>query len=59
MKNLRWQRVLLTAGLITLTIFVVATAYREWQAKTQGWCVRFAPDGSQKVLYGGDCWKKP
>ncbi|WP_335030027.1 hypothetical protein [Nostoc sp.] len=54
---MRWKRVLLTTGLGTLAIFIAATAYHEWRARTQGWCIRFAPDGSQKVLYGDDCWK--
>ncbi|MHC5756134.1 MAG: hypothetical protein ACYTXF_37060 [Nostoc sp.] len=57
MKNIRWKRVLLTTGLATLAILIVVTAYREWQVKTQGWCVRFSANGSRKVLYGDDCWK--
>ena len=54
---MRWKRVLLATGLGTLVIFIAVTAYREYQVRTQGWCVRFSPDGSRKVLYGNDCWK--
>lgn len=36
MKNIRWQRVLLTTGLITVVILIAVTAYHEWQAQTQG-----------------------
>ncbi|MDZ8138849.1 MAG: hypothetical protein RM049_26695 [Nostoc sp. DedQUE04] len=54
---MRWKRVLLATGLGTLAIFIAVTAYREYQIRTQGWCVRFFPDGSKKVLYGDDCWK--
>jgi hypothetical protein len=57
MKNIRWKRVLLTTGLGALAIFVAVAVYREWQAEMQGWCVRFAADGKQKVLYGDDCRK--
>ncbi|MEH2393867.1 MAG: hypothetical protein V7K21_20110 [Nostoc sp.] len=56
MKNFRWKRILLATGLGTLVIFIVVTAYREWQV-TQGWCVRFAPDGRQTAVYGDDCRK--
>ncbi len=57
MKNMRWKRILLATGLGTLVIFTAVTAYREYQVRTQGWCVRFYPDGSRKALYGNDCWK--
>ncbi|MEH2347264.1 MAG: hypothetical protein V7K55_04545 [Nostoc sp.] len=56
-KQIRWRRVLLVTALGTVITFAMATAFRYWQVKTQGWCVRFAPNGTQKVLYGNDCWK--
>ncbi|MBN3875185.1 hypothetical protein [Nostoc sp. JL23] len=56
-KNFRWKRILIATGLGTVVIFAIVTAYREYQVRTQGWCVRLYPDGSRKVLYGDDCWK--
>ncbi|MBD2513169.1 hypothetical protein H6G91_39455 [Nostoc muscorum FACHB-395] len=56
-NQIRWRRVLLVTALGTVIIFVIATAFRYWQVKTQGWCIRFAPNGTQKVLYGNDCLK--
>ncbi|HEY9801530.1 MAG TPA: hypothetical protein V6D25_14335 [Leptolyngbyaceae cyanobacterium] len=55
MKNIRPLRVALTVGIGVVLILAVATAYRQWQATTQGWCVRSTPDGKQQVLYGDDC----
>lgn len=57
-KNpIRWRQVLLITTLGTVTIFAMATAFRYWQVKTQGWGIRFAPNSTQKVLYGNDCLK--
>lgn len=57
MKNIRFSRVALTVGIGVVLILAAATAYRQWQATTQGWCVRSTPDGKQQVLYGDDCRK--
>ena len=55
MKNIRFSRVALTVGGGLVLILATATAYRQWQATTQAWCVRSTPDGKQQVLYGDDC----
>ncbi|MBW4617426.1 MAG: hypothetical protein KME21_30260 [Desmonostoc vinosum HA7617-LM4] len=53
----RWRRVLLAIAIGTIAAFAIATASREWQVKTQSWCIRFSSSGTQKVLYGYDCRK--
>ncbi|MBD2505391.1 hypothetical protein [Anabaena azotica] len=57
MKKIRFSLVALTVGIGLLLILATAMAYRQWQATTQGWCVRYTPDNKQQVLYGDDCTK--
>jgi hypothetical protein len=55
MKDIRPLRVALTVGSGVVLILAAATAYRQWQSTTQGWCVRSTPDAKQQVFYGDDC----
>jgi len=55
-----WQRVSIgrvsTAIAVGLILILAATtAYDAWRRRDG--CVRFYPDGSEKVLYGDDCQK--
>ena len=55
--RVRWVRVGVGIASGVLFIMIITTLY----AMTFGselpdiWCVRFYPDGSEKVLYGDDC----
>ena len=55
--RVRWVRVGVGIASGILFIMIITTLY----AMTFGselpdiWCVRFYPDGSEKVLYGDDC----
>lgn len=48
------MRVSAAIGVGVLAVFGASTAYANWKWQ-QGVCVRYYPDGSEKVLYGKDC----
>ncbi|BAY14239.1 hypothetical protein [Calothrix sp. NIES-2098] len=56
-SQIRLKKLVLPIVLGVISSCAVATAFRYWQAKTQGWCVRAYPDGKEEVLYGSDCQK--
>jgi len=54
MKEVHWPRVSAIAlGLVA--VMMATTAYDA--GRKRDWCIRFYPDGSEKVLYGDDCQK--
>jgi hypothetical protein len=55
-SRVRWKRVLIATSIYTVIIFAALAVYANWKAQ-KGWCIRFYPDGSEKMLYGADCWK--
>ncbi len=55
-QQIRWKKVAIVMGIATLILMIGTTAYARWRV-SQGWCVTFYPDGSQKVMYGDDCWR--
>ncbi|MBN3922058.1 hypothetical protein [Nostoc sp. NMS4] len=55
-RQISWKKVAITIGVAALILMAGTIAYDHWRI-SQGWCARFYPDGSQKVLYGDDCWK--
>jgi hypothetical protein len=55
-RQISWKKVVITVGIGALILMIGTTAYDRWRV-SQGWCARFHPDGSRKVLYGDDCWK--
>ncbi|MEA5604999.1 hypothetical protein [Nostoc sp. UHCC 0252] len=55
-QQIRWKKVATVVGIGALILMIGTTAYDRWRVSL-GWCVRFKPDGSQKVMYGDDCWK--
>lgn len=55
-QGFAWKKVLIATSLGTLLLIVGTAAYDRWRV-SQGWCIKFSPDGSQKVFYGDDCGK--
>ncbi|MEH2002820.1 MAG: hypothetical protein V7L00_29520 [Nostoc sp.] len=55
-RNFHWQRVGLAMAFGALAVMLAGIAVDRWRVR-DGWCVRFLPNGEQKVLYGDDCWK--
>ncbi len=55
-QKIRWRRVLGLIAIGFIGMMILTVAYDHWR-KRNGWCVRFYPDDSQKVLYGTDCQK--
>lgn len=51
-----WKKVLVATGIGALILVIATAGYDHWRM-SQGGCVKFSPDGSEKVLYGDDCWK--
>jgi len=54
LSAVRWQRVGITVAAGGVLVLAATTTYNAWR-KRDGWCVRFYPDGSEKVLYGAAC----
>jgi hypothetical protein len=52
--EVRWMRVSAAIGVGVLAVLGASTAYANWKWQ-QGVCVRYYPDGSEKMLYGKDC----
>jgi hypothetical protein len=50
----RWKRLSIAAAIGIVLVLAATTALNQWR-KRDGWCARFNPDGSQKILYGTDC----
>ncbi|BAY14021.1 hypothetical protein NIES2098_72190 (plasmid) [Calothrix sp. NIES-2098] len=57
-SQIRWKKIALPIVLGVIASCAVATAFRYWQAKTEGWCIRYYPDGKKEVLYGNECQSK-
>lgn len=55
-RQIRWKKVAIVMGVATLISMIGTTAYDRWRV-SQGWCVKFNPDESQKIVYGNDCGK--
>ncbi|MHC5615459.1 MAG: hypothetical protein ACYTXA_31955 [Nostoc sp.] len=55
-RQISSKKVALTVGIGILVLAAGTLAYDHWRV-SQGWCGRFYPDGSEKLMYGDDCWK--
>ncbi|MBN3925624.1 hypothetical protein [Nostoc sp. NMS4] len=55
-RQISWKKVAITVGFATLILMAGTIAYDNWRV-SQGWCARFYPDGTKKIMYGDDCWK--
>jgi hypothetical protein len=54
LSAVRWKRLSLTSVAGIILLMAAMTAYDQWR-KRDGWCVRFYPDGSEKIIYGIEC----
>lgn len=54
LSAVRWKRISITIAAGMVVIFTATAAYQHWRMR-DGWCVRYYPNGSEKVLYGADC----
>jgi hypothetical protein len=54
--QVRWKKVGVASVIGVLAVLAATTAYGKYQMR-QGVCVKFHPDGSEKLLYGSDCGK--
>ena len=52
--KIRWKRTMFTVSLLFVATLGTIFAYDKWRV-SQGWCVRFSPDGNREVLYGEQC----
>lgn len=52
--QIRWKRTMITVGLLYVATLGTVFAYDKWRV-SQGWCVRFSPDGDREILYGEQC----
>lgn len=55
-QRIGWKKVAIATGIGILALMIATAVYDRWRI-SQGWCTRFSPGGTQKVLYGDDCWK--
>lgn len=53
-SQVRWKKVGLASVIGVITVLGATSAYGKYQMR-QGVCVKFYPDGSEKMLYGKDC----
>ena len=51
LSEVRWKRVSIAAVAGVVLALAATSAWRD----KHGWCARFYPDGSRKVLYGAEC----
>jgi hypothetical protein len=54
LSAVRWKRLSLASVAGVVLLMAAMTAYDQWR-KRDGWCVRFYPDGSEKIIYGIEC----
>lgn len=55
-SEVRWKQVGLASVIGVIAVLGATTAYGRWQMR-HGACVKFYPDGSEKMFYGSDCGK--
>ncbi len=53
-RQISWKKVAITIGIGALFLVAGTIAYDDWRV-SQGWCVKFNPDESQKIVYGDNC----
>ena len=53
-SEVRWKKVGLAIGVGFVAMMAATAALANWQWQ-QGICIRFYPDGSEKMFYGKDC----
>ncbi len=49
-----WKRISIKVTVGVVLMLAVITAYDAWR-RSDGWCVQYYPDGSEKVLYRAEC----
>jgi len=54
LSAVRWKRLSLASVAGVVLLMAATTAYDQWR-KRDGWCVRFYPDGSEKIIEGIEC----
>jgi hypothetical protein len=54
LSAVRWKRLSLTSVAGIVLLMAAMATYDQWR-KRDGWCVRFYPDGSEKIVYGIEC----
>lgn len=51
LSGVRWKRVTLATAVGVALVLAATTAYDAWRRR-DGWCVEYAPDGSERVVMG-------